>query len=109
MGSKTTARERMAAAGVPVVPGTTEPVTSADEVLRLGDELGWPLAIKGGGGRRRQGPEGRAGPGRGGARLRVGPAEGQAYFADPSVYVERYLEGPRVTSRCRCSPTATGT
>jgi len=39
MGSKTAARERMAAAGVPVVPGTTEPVTSAKEVLRLGDEL----------------------------------------------------------------------
>ena len=37
MGSKTAARERMAAAGVPVVPGTTEPVTSADEVLRLGE------------------------------------------------------------------------
>ena len=40
MGSKTAARERMAVAGVPVVPGTTEPVGIADEVLRLGDELG---------------------------------------------------------------------
>src|SRR4051794_22602039 len=46
MGSKTAARLRMAAAGVPVVPGTTEPVRSGDEVLRLGEDLGWPLAIK---------------------------------------------------------------
>ncbi len=46
MGSKTEARERMRAAGVPIVPGTTEPVESAAEVVRLGDELGWPLAIK---------------------------------------------------------------
>jgi acetyl-CoA/propionyl-CoA carboxylase biotin carboxyl carrier protein len=95
MGSKTAARERMTAAGVPVVPGTTEPVTSAEEVVRLGDELGWPVAIK-------------AAAGGGGKGLRVvdDPAEaerafesarreGEAYFADPTVYVERYLEDPR--------------
>jgi acetyl-CoA/propionyl-CoA carboxylase, biotin carboxylase, biotin carboxyl carrier protein len=95
MGSKTAARDRMAAAGVPVVPGTTEPVTSAEEVVLLGDELGWPIAIK-------------AAAGGGGKGLRVvhEPAEadrgfesarreGEAYFADPTVYVERYLEDPR--------------
>src|SRR3954453_10012028 len=81
MGSKTAARERMAAAGVPVVPGTTEPVTSAEEVLRLGDEPGWPLGTKaggggGGGGRWGEGPEGRSGSRRGGARIRVGSARG---------------------------------
>jgi acetyl-CoA/propionyl-CoA carboxylase biotin carboxyl carrier protein len=95
MGSKTAARERMAAAGVPVVPGTTDPVTSAEEVLRLGEELGWPLAIK-------------ASAGGGGKGLKVvesadeaerafesAQREGQAYFSDPTVYVERYLEDPR--------------
>src|SRR4029079_5714684 len=46
MGSKTAARGQMQAAGVPVVPGTTAPVESPDEVIRLGEELGWPLAIK---------------------------------------------------------------
>jgi acetyl-CoA/propionyl-CoA carboxylase biotin carboxyl carrier protein len=46
MGSKTAARERMKAAGVPIIPGTTEPVESAAEIRRLGGELGWPLAIK---------------------------------------------------------------
>jgi len=95
MGSKTEARERMAAAGVPIIPGTTEPVTSAAEVARLGDELGWPLAIKasaGGGGKGfkvvREGDDvARA--------FESAQREGEAYFSDATVYVERYLEDPR--------------
>ena len=95
MGSKTAAREAMRAAGVPIVPGTTAPVESADDVRRLGDELGWPIAIK-------------ASAGGGGKGLKVVPdpdeaerafesarREGEAYFSDPDVYVERYLEDPR--------------
>jgi acetyl-CoA/propionyl-CoA carboxylase, biotin carboxylase, biotin carboxyl carrier protein len=95
MGSKTAARARMTAAGVPVVPGTTEPVISPDDVVRLGEELGWPIAIK-------------AAAGGGGKGLRVvhdpeeaerafesARREGEAYFADPNVYVERYLDDPR--------------
>jgi len=95
MGSKVSARARMRAAGVPIIPGTTEPVESADEVRRLGDEIGWPIAIK-------------ASAGGGGKGLKVvGRAEeaerafesarreGEAYFSDPAVYVERYLEDPR--------------
>src|SRR5919109_5580158 len=56
MGSKIEARERMRAAGVPIVPGVTEAVESADEGRRLGDEPGWPVALKtvaGGGGQSR--------------------------------------------------------
>ena len=95
MGSKVVARETMSAAGVPIIPGTTEQVGSADEVRRLGEELGWPVAIK-------------ASAGGGGKGLRVvttpdeverafdaAQREGQAYFSDPAVYVERYLENPR--------------
>jgi acetyl-CoA/propionyl-CoA carboxylase biotin carboxyl carrier protein len=95
MGSKTTARRQMQGAGVPVVPGTTEPVTSAEEVARLGEKLGWPLAIKaaaGGGGKgfrvvREAGEAERA--------FESASREGEAYFSDPAVYVERYLEDPR--------------
>src|SRR6266566_1457118 len=95
MGSKTAARRQMLAAGVPVVPGTTEPVTSADEVVRLGEELGWPLAIKaaaGGGGKgfrvvREAGEAERA--------FESASREGEAYFSNSAVYVERYLEDPR--------------
>ena len=95
MGSKIEARERMRDAGVPIVPGVTEPVESADEVRRLGEELGWPIAIK-------------ASAGGGGKGLKVVRAaddvaraydsarrEGEAYFSDSSVYVERYIEDPR--------------
>src|SRR5207248_3843843 len=95
MGSKIAARERMRDAGVPTGPGTTEPLESADQLVRLGDELGWPLAIK-------------ASAGGGGKGLKVvrDPAdaerafesarrEGEAYFSDATVYIERYLEDPR--------------
>src|SRR5512133_2393857 len=95
MGSKTAARERMAAAGVPVVPGTTEPVTSAEEVLRLGDELGWPLAIKAAAGGGGKGLKVVQGPDEAERAFESAQREGQAYFSDPSVYVERYLEDPR--------------
>jgi acetyl-CoA/propionyl-CoA carboxylase biotin carboxyl carrier protein len=95
MGSKIAARERMQAAGVPIVPGTTEPLDSAADLVRLGDELGWPLAIK-------------ASAGGGGKGLKIvrtadeaerayesARREGEAYFSDPTVYLERYLEDPR--------------
>src|SRR2546423_1557769 len=95
MGSKTAAREQMRAAGVPVVPGTTQPVTSATEVVKLGDELGWPLAIKASSGGGGKGLKVVAGPDEAERALESAKREGEAYFSDPSVYVERYLEDPR--------------
>src|SRR3954452_17515022 len=95
MGSKTAARERMAAAGVPVVPGTTEPVTSGEEVLRLGEQLGWPLAIKAAAGGGGKGLKVVQGPDEAERAFESAQREGQAYFSDPTVYVERYLEDPR--------------
>ena len=95
MGSKVTARRLMQEAGVPVIPGTTEPVESAEEVVALGEEHGWPVAIK-------------ASAGGGGKGLKVvrsadeaeralasARREGEAYFSDDTVYVERFLEDPR--------------
>src|SRR6266516_2114276 len=46
MGSKTAARTAMRRAGVPIIPGTTDPVSSVDELLALGEEIGYPLLIK---------------------------------------------------------------
>ena len=46
MASKTAARTRMREAGVPIIPGTTDPVSSAADVVALGDEIGYPLLIK---------------------------------------------------------------
>jgi acetyl-CoA/propionyl-CoA carboxylase biotin carboxyl carrier protein len=95
MGSKIAARDRMRAAGVPVVPGTTEPARSVDDVLAAAEDVGYPIAVK-------------ASAGGGGKGLRVARTpeeverafetatrEGEAYFADGAVYVERYLEDPR--------------
>jgi acetyl-CoA/propionyl-CoA carboxylase biotin carboxyl carrier protein len=95
MGSKIAARERMRAAGVPIVPGTTEPLESAEQLARLGSELGWPLAIKasaGGGGKglkvvRSEEEASRA--------FESARREGEAYFSDATVYIERYLDDPR--------------
>jgi acetyl-CoA/propionyl-CoA carboxylase biotin carboxyl carrier protein len=95
LGEKTKARRVMQDADVPVVPGTTEPVESAAEVESLGEEYGYPIAIKAEGG----------GGGRGMKIVRsadeVADAldsakrEGEAYFDNDSVYVEKYLEAPK--------------
>jgi acetyl-CoA/propionyl-CoA carboxylase biotin carboxyl carrier protein len=95
MGSKTAARTRMREAGVPIIPGTTDPVASAADVTALGDEIGYPLIIKaaaGGGGKGMKIVRSRDEAERAFASA---SREGVAYFADGSVYVERYLEDPR--------------
>jgi acetyl-CoA/propionyl-CoA carboxylase biotin carboxyl carrier protein len=95
MGSKTAARETMRAAGVPIVPGTTAPVESAEDVRRLGQELGWPIAIKASAGGGGKGLKVVAGPDEAERAYESARREGEAYFSDPDVYVERYLEDPR--------------
>jgi acetyl-CoA/propionyl-CoA carboxylase biotin carboxyl carrier protein len=96
MGSKTRARELMKAAGVPIVPGTTEAVATAADALRIAEtEIGFPVAVKAAGGG-------------GGKGFRVALSadelegafegssrEGEKFFSDPTVYLERYLHDPR--------------
>jgi acetyl-CoA/propionyl-CoA carboxylase biotin carboxyl carrier protein len=96
MGSKTKARELMQAAGVPIVPGTTDPVETVDDARKIiDDSIGYPVAIKAAGGG-------------GGKGFRValtedelqdafeGAArEGEKFFSDATVYIERYLPDPR--------------
>jgi acetyl-CoA/propionyl-CoA carboxylase biotin carboxyl carrier protein len=96
MGSKTRARELMQGAGVPIVPGTTEPVASPEDARKLIDkEIGYPVAVKAAGGG-------------GGKGFRVALSEdeleeafegaareGEKFFGDATVYLERYLPDPR--------------
>jgi acetyl-CoA/propionyl-CoA carboxylase biotin carboxyl carrier protein len=95
MGSKTRARELMKAAGVPIVPGTTEPVETLEDAGKIAEEIGYPIAVKAAGGG-------------GGKGFRVALAadklqdafegaarEGEKFFSDPTVYLERYLPDPR--------------
>jgi acetyl-CoA/propionyl-CoA carboxylase, biotin carboxylase, biotin carboxyl carrier protein len=95
MGSKTSARSAMQAAGVPIIPGATEPVETAAEVAGLGAELGYPLLIKAAAGGGGKGMKVVQSADEIGQALESAQREGRAYFADASVYVERYLEDPR--------------
>src|SRR3954447_23569663 len=96
MGSKTKARELMSAAGVPIVPGTTDPVETVKDAAKIIDDtVGYPVAIKAAGGG-------------GGKGFRVAESkdelekafegasrEGEKFFSDATVYIERYLPDPR--------------
>jgi acetyl-CoA/propionyl-CoA carboxylase biotin carboxyl carrier protein len=87
MGSKTRARELMQAAGVPIVPGTVEPVADLDAARKIIDAgIGYPVAVKAAGG----------GGGKGFRVAFEGAArEGEKFFSDATVYLERYLPDPR--------------
>ncbi|EOD00986.1 acetyl-CoA carboxylase biotin carboxylase subunit [Caldisalinibacter kiritimatiensis] len=95
MGNKSEARKTMIEAGVPVVPGSEEATTEADEALNIAREIGFPVMIKaasGGGGR--------------GMRIvyeekdfinkfNMAKSESSAAFGDDSMYIEKFVEEPR--------------
>jgi acetyl-CoA/propionyl-CoA carboxylase, biotin carboxylase, biotin carboxyl carrier protein len=95
MGSKTRAREAMQAAGVPIIPGTTDPVGSVDELLALGEELGYPLLIKAAAGGGGKGMEEVHAPDEAARAFATAQRQGQSYFASPDVYVEKLIVDPR--------------
>src|SRR3954470_6130129 len=95
LGSKTSARQIMQAAGVPVVPGTLEAIPTPGEAAELAREIGFPVALKavsGGGGRgmrvvdRLEDIE---------SFFRQASDEAAASFGDPSLYLERLVVRPR--------------
>jgi len=95
LGEKTKARTIMSEADVPIVPGTTDPVEDPEEVEAFGEEHGWPVAIKAEGGGGGRGMKVVHGPDEAEDQLESAKREGEAYFDNPSVYLERYLENPR--------------
>jgi acetyl-CoA carboxylase biotin carboxylase subunit len=95
MGSKTESRQRMQAAGVPVVPGLTSPVKTFDEIAEFARKTGFPIMVK-------------ASAGGGGKGLRfvereadLRPAfervtsEAESFFGDGAVYAEKFIPSPR--------------
>jgi acetyl-CoA/propionyl-CoA carboxylase biotin carboxyl carrier protein len=95
MGSKTRARQAMRDAGVPIVPGTTEPVGSVEELLELGAELRYPLLIKAAAGGGGKGMEVVGSPADAERAFETARRQGQSYFANPDVYVEKLILDPR--------------
>ncbi|GAA0941692.1 acetyl-CoA carboxylase biotin carboxylase subunit [Nonomuraea longicatena] len=95
LGNKATARALMAEAGLPMLPGTIEPVASVREGAAVAAEIGYPVIIKaaaGGGGR---GMAVVHEPGEFAEAFTATRASAHAVFRDPTVYVERYLTGAR--------------
>lgn len=94
MGQKIASRKKMAEAGVPIIPGTLEPVTDEKHLKRSAEKVGFPLLLKaaaGGGGKglrlvRRE--ENLV------ASYRLASSESQSSFDDSSIYIEKYMEEP---------------
>jgi acetyl-CoA/propionyl-CoA carboxylase, biotin carboxylase, biotin carboxyl carrier protein len=96
MGSKTRARELMERAGVPIVPGTTEPVATVKDALEIAKEqIGFPVAVKASGGGGGKGFRVALGEEELEAAFEGSSREGEKFFSDPTVYLERYLHDPR--------------
>ncbi|GAA0675295.1 acetyl-CoA carboxylase biotin carboxylase subunit [Natronoarchaeum mannanilyticum] len=95
LGEKTKARKIMQSADVPIVPGTTDPVTEPEQVTEFGDEHGYPVAIKAEGGGGGRGMKIVESPEEAEDQLQSAKREGEAYFGNDSVYLERFLENPR--------------
>ena len=95
MGDKISSRIAAEKAGVAGVPGRSEPLKSAKEVIAFGNKVGWPVAIKaafGGGGR---GMKVVKSPEEAAAALESAQREALSYFGRDECYVERYLTWPR--------------
>ena len=95
MGNKSEARNTMMQAGVPVVPGSKEPVYTAEDGLVMAKEIGFPVMIK-------------ASSGGGGKGMRISRSEEDFTehvnaaqlesvkgFSDDTMYIEKYIEKPR--------------
>ena len=95
MGSKTRARELMKEAGVPIVPGTTEPVESLEDAEKIAEEIGYPVAVKAAGGGGGKGFRVALEPDKLQDAFEGAAREGEKFFSDATVYLERYLPDPR--------------
>jgi acetyl-CoA carboxylase biotin carboxylase subunit len=95
LGDKVMARKTMRSAGVPIVPGTEVEIDSEDQGTVIAEKVGFPILIKavgGGGGKGmrivREKKELKS-------ALRAASSEAKSAFADPRIYIEKYLERPR--------------
>jgi acetyl-CoA carboxylase, biotin carboxylase subunit len=95
MGDKIKARNRMSAAGVPVAPGTTEPVDTVEAAVSAAAEIGYPVMVKaaaggGGIGMSTAGDEQQLR-----AAFETARSRAERFFANPAILLERYIENAR--------------
>ncbi|RZL71513.1 MAG: acetyl-CoA carboxylase biotin carboxylase subunit [Rhodococcus sp. (in: high G+C Gram-positive bacteria)] len=95
MGSKIAARELMRAAGVPIVPGTTEEISDLERAHQVADAIGYPIAVKASGGGGGKGFRVALSRGELEKAFTGARGEGERFFGNPAVYLERYMQNPR--------------
>lgn len=95
MGNKSEARSTMIEAGVPVVPGTKEPVYEAEAALEIAREIGFPVMIKASSGGGGKGMRVAATEDEFIANFNMAQSESVNAFGDNTMYLERYVERPR--------------
>ncbi|MBL6767397.1 MAG: acetyl-CoA carboxylase biotin carboxylase subunit [Candidatus Micropelagos sp.] len=95
MGDKITAKDKVKELGIPVVPGSDGEVLTADDAIKVGREIGYPVLVKassGGGGRGMKVAKSDAEMKEAFSTAR---SEAKAAFGDDAVYIEKFLEKPR--------------
>ena len=95
LGNKSVARNTMVAAGVPVIPGSKEPVYTVEEGEKIAGEIGYPVIVKaalGGGGK---GMRVAQTPDEFQASFQTAQKEAQMAFGDGTMYLEHFVEHPR--------------
>ena len=95
MGNKSEARKTMMEAGVPVVPGTKEPVFEAVEGKKIADAMGYPVMIKASSGGGGKGMRIAASSEEFEENFRLAQMESVSSFNDDTMYIEKYIEAPR--------------
>ncbi len=95
MGDKIVAKQTAKELGLPLVPGSSGPVTSVEEIVEIGNKIGWPVLVKavaGGGGRGMKVIEG---PDKANEQFSMARVEAKAAFGNDAMYLEKYLGKPR--------------
>ncbi|PTQ54431.1 MAG: Methylcrotonyl-CoA carboxylase biotin-containing subunit [Hydrogenibacillus schlegelii] len=95
MGDKVEARKRMAASGVPVVPGTPDGVRSIEKALAAAEAIGYPVLIKAGAGGGGNGMERVDDPAALRERFEAASARAERFFGDGTLFLEKWVGGAR--------------
>lgn len=95
MGSKTEARKRMQNFNVPIVPGTTNSIKSAEEGIKISEEIGYPILLKAAAGGGGKGMRIVNSPGEFESAFEAAKRESMKAFASEEIYIEKFIKKPR--------------